>query len=790
MDQDHNGRHPLANAKPSSSSKDNNNNNNNNDDDNHSPSEPRNENAYVDAPEDTVPQEPPSLDSLSKEPNRDHRKWYPKYGRVQKCDWCNARSRGTLHVCTICAIRMCEDCARDRRWHPNRNHFIDADALDWVMKKVARAPRQPRQSKPPNKKVPAKRAASASPDKEPKTPPPAPRRRKLVETDYNTPDDEDEDDEDDEDGEDDDSAGHGNNKPANAGPGQSHFPPPANPRGDSGPRPPPPVPSYYDHNQAALRYHQAPIHGGYTPYGRIEPHMHGYYGPPVPAPTAPPMAGPSTRQDGRRQLPATKPKLNNSEQSRRASGSRLDDYGNDGNGGGDDDLESRQDEDGNEVAEEKGHADNANDSHRRHSARSTGGSHARTLSQVSTDRGGTSPQASAAQGTRTLAERPAMTPQDREHDRLVVDIYNWLYGDRPPLDPNRVRTRIPDQWQPPRQALVPQYHPEPTPYGHGQYPAPYGHPHQHMYPPAPQGYPPYPLHQPYLEYPPYPPYAPYPPHPAAAAAPHNHNNNPNTAYPPTHPSHNNNNNNNNNNTHPAAAAHPAAAHQAAPAPYHPAYLQDLAFAQHQHEHDRSTLEQLARAWAHNTILLRLVARNHRVYAIQMLWEVFALRRRVEREMSLMEVGGRRRSGDGGGSYGDGAGGSCGGGDGDGAGAGGEGEGDGGEGVDAFPQTVRWFVGERDSQFRMEYETTRAQREARAQVLDRGGHDRAQAGVVRGAVHHLGEGGAVHHHGEARAGSAGSEGAAAASGGAASSAGSDRAVVDDDDTESEEVEEKE
>ncbi len=36
--------------------------------------------------------------------------------------------------------------------------------------------------------------------------------------------------------------------------------------------------------------------------------------------------------------------------------------------------------------------------------------------------------------------------EGRERDRQVLDVYNWIYGNRPNLSPNRIRTRIPDRW--------------------------------------------------------------------------------------------------------------------------------------------------------------------------------------------------------------------------------------------------------------------------------------------------------------------------------------------------------
>jgi hypothetical protein len=161
-------------------------------------------------------------------------------------------------------------------------------------------------------------------------------------------------------------------------------------------------------------------------------------------------------------------------------------------------LGSQQDEDDNEVHEEK-----ANKSRRRNDRNAHSGS------QMSIDRDRTSPpQVSASQDSHMSVDPPALTPQDREHDRLVVDIYNWMYGNRPSLNPHRVRTQIPDRWSGPRQPSVPpSYHHEPSPYGHGPYPP--AHPaysqgqfhgnsqQQHMRPPP--GYPSYNTQQPYQE---------------------------------------------------------------------------------------------------------------------------------------------------------------------------------------------------------------------------------------------------------------------------------------------------
>ncbi|KAK4242326.1 hypothetical protein C8A03DRAFT_11428 [Achaetomium macrosporum] len=82
----------------------------------------------------------PTLESLASEPGRTHRTWIPKYGRIAKCDWCNNRGPGILMVCAHrrCSKYMCERCARSSTWHADPWHHIDADALDWTVKKIPR----------------------------------------------------------------------------------------------------------------------------------------------------------------------------------------------------------------------------------------------------------------------------------------------------------------------------------------------------------------------------------------------------------------------------------------------------------------------------------------------------------------------------------------------------------------------------------------------------------------------------------------------------------------------------
>ncbi|KAK3906846.1 hypothetical protein C8A05DRAFT_11451 [Staphylotrichum tortipilum] len=121
--------------------------------------------------ETAKPKPPPTLEELANDPSRTHRTWYPKYGRVQKCDYCNGRSEGTLHVCSDCSVRICVHCARSRAWAVQRSrHFIDVDACDWAVKKP------PRPIKPATQRG-SKRPAQSPPENAPSGP--AARRRKL-----------------------------------------------------------------------------------------------------------------------------------------------------------------------------------------------------------------------------------------------------------------------------------------------------------------------------------------------------------------------------------------------------------------------------------------------------------------------------------------------------------------------------------------------------------------------------------------------------------------------------------
>ncbi|KAL2178671.1 uncharacterized protein P884DRAFT_322721 [Thermothelomyces heterothallicus CBS 202.75] len=515
--------------------------------------------------------EPQSLDELSKDPLRTHRDWYPKYGRVQKCDWCNARSEGTLHVCATCSIRMCEKCARDRRWDKNYSHFIDADALDWKPKAGPKAPRAPKAPKAP-KKGSSKRPARS---KEPSDPPL--RRRKIEKTVGGS-------------GADGDnlSSKDGDNS-ANLGFHSSrHFPAPTAPTAPTtshhdfaAPLQPPAPSDYYGHDPGAPPpYHQTSIYGGYPPLPRMNPAAFPtYHGLPAPAMTNTPAAEPPVRSNGR--MAATRAKSNIREQSRHLSSSRLD-GGEAAEDGDDEYAQTQHHQDDEDPSVELGEAENVDRASRRRDDRERV-DNTRIRSIVP----GTGTDRDDAQSALAGAPPGPLPPwaDYREHDLLVVDIYSSIYGDRPSLDFYRVRTQIPNHWTGGWQASASQYHGGPRPYNYNAYYPAHNHPaghayehhandvhaatdrarHQHMYP----------HHSSYQHYSEYQQYqSPYPPGP-----------NPN--------------------------------------PYEMAAAHDLERVQ---QVDQATLDEMRGAWARNPVLNRLVSDNHRVYALGLLWDVFELRR--------------------------------------------------------------------------------------------------------------------------------------------------------------------
>ncbi len=340
------------------------------------------------------PQSPPSLEELANDPSRTHRTWYPKYGRVQKCDYCNGRSEGTLHVCSDCSVRICEYCARDRSWAVQRSrHFIDVDACNWAVKKP------PKPIKPATQRG-AKRPAQAPPDNAPSGP--AARRRKLDKFHSRTNDGND--------GEDD--SADDDNRPSNL-------------RARPAPRAAPIIDlDGGDRGQSRMR----PL--------AIQPrHASGE----VATPHTTPQTSPVPRPRPNPRLAATRALLGMSEHARRSSpGNFGDDDANEH-----DDPEYHDQDNGDDVVYQNRGYVGADP--RRYPSNQPGVNGA---PQARTDRArGPSPEARGS-GAPVSEERPSFTAEnEEERDNLIKDVYQWIYGTVLTLKPQRMRTLIPDMWE-------------------------------------------------------------------------------------------------------------------------------------------------------------------------------------------------------------------------------------------------------------------------------------------------------------------------------------------------------
>lgn len=360
-----------------------------------------------------------SLEELSRDSRRTHRDWYPKYGRVQKCDWCNERATGgTLHVCTKCGIRMCEKCARERRWHTNYSHFIDADALDWKPKSVP-------------KKGSSKRRA---PSREPSDPPPRRRRsERLAGGDLKEH-------------RDDISSQDGDNPAGLDFHNNSRYPPPptASRHGFDALSQPPTPRGHYDHGSGAPPpYRPASAYPG--SYRSPPPRMdlaafsssQGLAAPPM---TNTPAAERSLRSSGHEAGPMAMSNI--TEQPRPLSGARFD-YGEAVEGGYNENARIEHYRDCENRPVEKGDTEYGDETRRHRDDRGrVDGIRAHTVVlSTSTDRVGDQP----AQ-TGTLRGHLPPWADYYEHDLLVDDIYSSIYGHRPNFDSYRTRTQIPDRW--------------------------------------------------------------------------------------------------------------------------------------------------------------------------------------------------------------------------------------------------------------------------------------------------------------------------------------------------------
>lgn len=421
-----------------------------------------------------APASQPGSNQFANDPARTHRKWSPRYGRVQKCDFCNGRSPGTLHVCDTCLLHICEGCARRGAWHTESKHFIDPDACDWTPKKQPRK-RKDRGSKRRRDDSPSGASGASGPAQ----------RRRLSGPSRG----------DDGDGVD------ADNEPHRPAPGQYHSrtssPFPAAPHGAGRTTPlPPPLA-----NQAQFPAPSSPaqVAGTARPFPDAGPpgtaegdlrHHRRHRRPsqgPAPFITAA-SARPNVRQAAARAL------VGMSQQAYRAYRAQADDDD-------DDDDGSEENNGREEEEEEKGHAAaRRSDQPPRRTApgaRTGGGGGSTRASTTPTTPGmrGSSrpstPSAAAAEpDPLVVAGLPPGTPGGR--DRLVVDLYRDIFGAPPDPSVSRVRTTIPDRWDGDWPA-----HPgrEPgRPYGpYGPYGAPHAPP-PSLHPPPP---PPLSVHEQY-----------------------------------------------------------------------------------------------------------------------------------------------------------------------------------------------------------------------------------------------------------------------------------------------------
>lgn len=373
----------------------------------------------------------PSLAALAGDPIRTHRTWTPKYGRVQKCDFCNGRAPGTLHVCSECDIRMCENCARDRRWHIQTQHFIDADACDWTVKKAPRRLQNhgtQRASEPSSSSRPSPATRSSAPAPVPLRPSPAQDNtpsepNRTVEDGHRVP-------------------RHGHvDAQFDARAAARHG---AEDRLHAYPA------TYHTSGSGPSFTHPSTASAG--PYDRggmgsgLRRHQDTVPSAPSPAPTHP--------SD---QPPAAIDLVGTRHQSRSFAHRGL----LDGNGGVDNETEDgdnvHRDQDGDaddDVYNKKGYVQDVNDGPRRRSNRLVENARARTLTETcAPGRNNNTPSQPAA------ADSPPATTEG--HDHLVLQLYEAIYGNRPNLSPGRVRTRIPDRWDGKWPTAVPQ-----VDYGH------------------------------------------------------------------------------------------------------------------------------------------------------------------------------------------------------------------------------------------------------------------------------------------------------------------------------------
>ncbi|KAK0754011.1 hypothetical protein B0T18DRAFT_385954 [Schizothecium vesticola] len=63
-----------------------------------------------------------------------HHDWIKVYGKIQKCDYCNGRSKeGVIYMCKPCKIYICKPCAVAEKHNrdPHDPHVLDTHAVSW-----------------------------------------------------------------------------------------------------------------------------------------------------------------------------------------------------------------------------------------------------------------------------------------------------------------------------------------------------------------------------------------------------------------------------------------------------------------------------------------------------------------------------------------------------------------------------------------------------------------------------------------------------------------------------------
>ena len=537
----------------------------------------------------------PSPNQFVSDPARTHRTWAPKYGRVQKCDFCNGRSPGTLQGCTTCQmIRICEDCARGGRWHTNRSHFIDADACDWAYK-------------PQPRKRGVKRGHDTSSSTPKSTPGPSedrspPARRRKLRSAAHTNDNSD----DDNDG---DWAGTGMDR---AGPGTRRSRQSSTARRDS-------LQTPLHHSETQTRNTPSSHFGDIArpssvgnssdSFGGMGRTLRGPRGSPALITAA--ATRPNVRQAAARALEEM------SHQSRQTRSAQRNDTNLD-------DFASVSDDD--VTNEERGVDNNVNNrgSRRGNQAPRTRGTNSITGARIDARGNSQNPGSRWDDTSDPLVAAGLRRDTPGGRDILVGDVHEFIYRSRPDLGPYRSRTQIPNHWGGQWPALTTHARQEPTSYDqHGNPNRAHVHEQYHREhstatarhdpnpPPAPWGY----EQHPFTNYPNVSLSSPHPP-PTRFQPMHSKQNN-HVSNPLTNPFQQQHHPAAQNSYHPTSRTTPS---------YHP--YNELTPDQLQLMHnDRMVLNEMQFAWEHAPTLLRLRHAGFRIYALGLLWDVFEERRR-------------------------------------------------------------------------------------------------------------------------------------------------------------------